>query len=675
MDRKPIADKVIVLGIDGMDPRLTQKYLRMGLLPNVQKYIDKGACREDLMMLGGHPTVTPSMWTTLATGAYANVHGITAYYLSGKDIGTVEYGFDSRKCMAEPAWNATAEAGLKTLVFHWPGSAWPPTSDNPNLMVVDGTSPGCVAMSVAQVDGDVMVTASEEIKELTFKEKLKGEANAACIITDLNLDETIDIEFDAEARTGNGNANENFIARKSQMTTMMTEMPMDTLASPIKPATGWAAAPADAKEFTVLMSGGLIRRPALILKNENGIFDRVAIYKNKKEVEPMVTCPLGKVMVEVFDEALRGDKKFEKVNRNFKLLRLAEDGSSLLLHVSPGMDATVDSVYHPQRLFKEIAENVGYPPPMTVLGCQSDLYITECMSSSWDVIADWHAKAILHLIESEDLDVVFSHFHNIDIQDHQFIKHAAAGRPDNRVSVEQVDKWLQQLYVQTDNYLGQFMHLLDEGWTIIITSDHGQVASKYEQPMLMDMNGVCTPIMEELGFTATLKDETGKVIGIDWANTRAVMQREGHVYVNLKGRDPRGIVDPADKWELEEEIMTALYGLRHPESGHRMVAIALRNKDAIMLGQGGPNAGDICVWMAEGYNFDHCDLYATGWGENETSVSPLFIGVGKGFKEGFKTDRMIRQIDVAPTVAYLCGVRTPAQCEGAPVYQIFEEVI
>ena len=33
-------------------------------------------------------------------------------------------------------WNVFAEAGKQTLVWHWPGSSWPPTSDSPNLHVV-----------------------------------------------------------------------------------------------------------------------------------------------------------------------------------------------------------------------------------------------------------------------------------------------------------------------------------------------------------------------------------------------------------------------------------------------------------------------------------------------------------------------------------------------------------
>ena len=116
-----------------------------------------------------------------------------------------------------------------------------------------------------------------------------------------------------------------------------------------------------------------------------------------------------------------------------------------------------------------------------------------------------------------------------------------------------------------------------------------------------------------------------------------------------------------------------MYSLHSEETGHRIVSIALRNRDAVLLGQGGPEAGDILVWHAEGYNFDHADCISTTLGEGDTSVSPIFIAAGKGLKKGYETDRIIREIDFAPTVAVLGGVRIPAQCEGAPVYQIFSE--
>ena len=57
-------------------------------------------------------------------------------------------------------------------------------------------------------------------------------------------------------------------------------------------------------------------------------------------------------------------------------------------------------------------------------------------------------------------------------------------------------------------------------------------------------------------------------------------------------------------------------------------------------------------------------------GECDTSVSPIFFAAGAGLKQGTYTDRIIRQTDVAPTIATMLDVRMPAQCEGAPIYQI-----
>ena len=59
-------------------------------------------------------------------------------------------------------------------------------------------------------------------------------------------------------------------------------------------------------------------------------------------------------------------------------------------------------------------------------------------------------------------------------------------------------------------------------------------------------------------------------------------------------------------------------------------------------------------------------------GGTDTSESPIFAIGGRGVKQNFYTERVIRQVDVAPTMAVLLGVRMPAQCEGAPVYQILD---
>ena len=671
-DRKAVTEKILLLGVDGLDPSLTRKYVDQGKMPNVAEYIRRGACRHDLMLLGGHPTVTPPMWTTLATGCYANVHGITGFSrnIPGK-ISRIGYNMDSRNCKAEQLWNVFAEAGKKTLVWHWPGSAWPPSSDNENLLVVDGTSPGSVGMSTAQIEGEFLVSANTEVAEVTYRRKAAAEANAACVITGLEVEEEKDdslLQKIASLKSEEGR--EVLILTENQMTSAATEIGLDLALSPVKEAKGWKNAPADAKEFTLLLSGGLLRRPALILKDASGKYAQIALYKSKNDLDPLVVLTPGVMAREILDEAIVGDKKY-RVSRSLKVLELAEDGSKLSMYVSPAMDIDNDSVYSPKRLYQEIVENVGYPTPTSNVGCQSKTLITECMLDMWYGNADWQVKALHHLIESEDLDVIFSHFHAVDLQEHMFIKHLAK-KDFNRLPQEAYEKFMEDIYVQTDYYLGQFLHLLDEDWTILIFSDHAQVAPKHDLQFLGDPSGVNVRVMEELGFTVMKKDADGKEM-IDWSKTRAIANREGHIYLNIVGRDPEGIVDVADQYEVEEDIMTALYGYKDKKTGHRVVSVALRNRDAILLGMGGPESGDICYWMAEGYNFDHADCLSTTRGESDTSVSPIFIAAGKGIKQGYETDRYIRQIDFAATVAALGGVRMPRQCEGAPAYQIFED--
>ena len=169
MSANNACQKLLVLGVDGMDPSLTRKFVAAGLMPHVEEYIRRGAQRQDLALLGALPTITPPMWTTLATGAYPMTHGIEDFNINMKGELDVNFaGIFSKYCHAELLWNVTAEAGKKTLVWHWPGSAWPPTSDSPNLMVVDGTSPGALGCVYAKRDGEFVACASAQATEAKF---------------------------------------------------------------------------------------------------------------------------------------------------------------------------------------------------------------------------------------------------------------------------------------------------------------------------------------------------------------------------------------------------------------------------------------------------------------------------------------------------------------------------
>ena len=61
MKREALTDKIFVLGVDGLDPSLARKYVDAGKMPNLAQYIERGAAREDLMLLGAVPTITPPL--------------------------------------------------------------------------------------------------------------------------------------------------------------------------------------------------------------------------------------------------------------------------------------------------------------------------------------------------------------------------------------------------------------------------------------------------------------------------------------------------------------------------------------------------------------------------------------------------------------------------------------
>jgi len=65
--------KVIVLGIDGMDPHLTLQYSRQGLLPNLTRIAGKGRLSP---LATSTPPQSPVAWSNVIVGASPKTHGI-----------------------------------------------------------------------------------------------------------------------------------------------------------------------------------------------------------------------------------------------------------------------------------------------------------------------------------------------------------------------------------------------------------------------------------------------------------------------------------------------------------------------------------------------------------------------------------------------------------------------
>ncbi len=664
------SNKVIVLGVDGMDPRLARRMIDEGKMPHLKTLMEKGCMRDDLVLLGALPTITPPQWTTLSTGSYPETHGITCFYRQHPtDLDKIEYNLNSASCKSEQLWNVTAEAGKKTLVFHWPGCSWPPTSDSENLDVIDGVTPASINMGLTK-DAEKIVYASTEVKEMGFRARVKGAEGAGCIIDDLATSE------DDAVMTATGDI-QNVMLSYEDGEGSLEAVTFDLVNSPIKDPKGWAKEiPEGAREFGYITSNGTIRRFCLLLKDDSGEYKTVEVYKSKKDDEPIATLHYGEYAEDLVDEVLGYDGVKADCNREATILDIAPDGSEVRMWMSNAVPYLDDTFFHPKSLCKQIDENVGHIKVMASCGGSVEEYAEKLLARSWEKYTQWQADAMNYLIEANQYDVVFSHIHNVDMMGHMCWRFA---KPDSYYAkggqnAEKYQRIVESVYIDTDKYIGEFMHLLDEGWSIIVTSDHGFLCPSDARPVPFgDALGVNGKVMYELGYTGLVEDENGNPTKeIDWEKTTAVASRTCHIYLNLKGRNPHGTVDPADKFDLEEKIISDLYNYRD-EYGRRIVSMAIRRKEARLLGLDSDECGDIIYFLIEGPNKGHCDTYSTAYGAFDTSLSPIFMAAGAGIKEGVATDRVIRQVDVAPTIAALLDTRMPAQCEGAPAYQIFSE--
>lgn len=672
--RQAHSSKVFVLGIDGMDPRFSKRMLDKGCMPNLKKLIELGSTREDLKMIGGLPTITPPMWTSLSTGANPSTHGITCFWGQSHDsLDTLVYNYDSRRCKAEQLWNVTAEAGLKTLVWHWPGCSWPPTSDSHNLHVVDGVGPSWVAGTASEVDSFLDVFGSKDFEKTVVK--LKDEAQntgAGCVI---HLDGVeVDDGGGMNVSTAIGGSTlVNIELKLSDGEGAIEELENDKVYSAIVEAHGWEKdLPKNTLEMTIYVYRGKLRRFLLLVPNEEGKYDRVEMYRSKKDLNPIGIATKEQGAIAVLDE-YRWDETVFKNTRSFYIHELAEDGSAATICFTDAIDCVgAESVFSPHDLYKEVVDDVGYIPGL-YSNCNLEL-VEYASIESWKNYANWQAESILSLIKRNNYKVIFSHFHNPDATGHAAWPYAKKKKRNN-FSEELVENIMENVYIQNvDFYIGKLLPLLDEGWTILLVSDHGLSAVEAETCTLLgDGFGVNAKIMAELGYTVLKKNEKGKYIReIDWSKTTAIAPRGNHIWINLKGRDANGIVDPKDKYELEDKIISDLYNYRN-EDGERIISHAVRNKDAEVFGMNGEECGDIIYFVHEKYCRVHGDIWSTAQGCKDTSVSPIFVAAGKGVKKNYKTSRAFHTIDVAPTVAALLGVRMPEQCEGAIISQIFEE--
>ena len=89
------SQKLIILGIDGMDPQLLRQFMREGKMPNFAQLAEQGSFRQ---LTTSIPPQSPVAWSNLITGMNAGGHGIFDFI--HRDPKTMELYFSTSKVEA-----------------------------------------------------------------------------------------------------------------------------------------------------------------------------------------------------------------------------------------------------------------------------------------------------------------------------------------------------------------------------------------------------------------------------------------------------------------------------------------------------------------------------------------------------------------------------------------------
>ncbi len=231
-------------------------------------------------------------------------------------------------------------------------------------------------------------------------------------------------------------------------------------------------------------------------------------------------------------------------------------------------------------------------------------------------------------------------------------------------------KAIEELYLRMDNLVGRTMAECDRPDTVLmVISDHGFNSFRRG----VDLN----VWLEENGYLKLLPDGRGRkyLAGVDWSATKAYCLGLAGIWLNVKGREANGIVEAADADRLRDEISERLTGLHDPERDATAISRAF-NAHRIYSGPYTADAPDIIV----GYNKDYRVSWEAAIGQpsdrvfhdntkawsGDHCIDPKLIPGVLFCNHGIESESA-RLIDLGPTVLDLFGVDVPAHMDGRPL--------
>lgn len=228
-------------------------------------------------------------------------------------------------------------------------------------------------------------------------------------------------------------------------------------------------------------------------------------------------------------------------------------------------------------------------------------------------------------------------------------------------------KVIEDLYVEMDQLIGEVQSQIGDA-VMLVMSDHGfaNFRRQFNLNTWLRDNGYIEPP------TCRGLLNPGRGRPVDWARTKAYGLGLNGLYVNLKGRERDGIVDPAQRDALLNEISEKLLAVRDPANGAPVVARVYRAKE-VYTGRHAADAPDLII----GYHRDYRASWATTLGDmpddilsnNDSAWSADHCMAAEEVPGVLFSNRPIASqspslIDMAPSILALFNVPAPAEMTG-----------
>ena len=314
---------------------------------------------------------------------------------------------------------------------------------------------------------------------------------------------------------------------------------------------------------------------ALVYASGRGGYDRVRICRSKNAARPLADLGVGEWSDWWLDRFEIDGRKVRGYVRA-KLITLSARADAFELFIPQIWPP--DGYTKPASVAREIDRHVGnflQNPARDALGLIDDDTYFELLEFHHERLAD----VAEYLAGSRDWDLLMTETHASDYTSHFFLRaadpHSGAPPSVQRRCREGVER----TYASIDRWIGRLRRLADDDTAFFVVSDHGGTS---QQHTVVNVAAV----LEQAGFLKY--QDGGRNRRIDWTRTRAADVGLVHIFVNLKGREPGGIVDPGDYDATCREIIQALHDYEDPETGRQ----ALRPRpDAGGRGDGEPVVG------------------------------------------------------------------------------------